>query len=1344
MRLIAKYPLNSCSMQNKFLKYPILVLLMFFMSVAKANTYTVINTSDVGAGSFREAINQANTHIGPDTIKFQIAGTGDHIIQPVSALPLISDTIFFDGFSQSGLNIHNIIIDGSLYPPTSPCILINNNSSFSRFEGIIFKSFTYGVFQSTIGTQYNQIVITNCKFINNPGFGFTINGFINSEISFTEISGNGGHGINLTQTKKCIVKYNSIHDNNGDGILIQDNSTGNIFQKNKSYNNAGNGFFLNGANGSNIIQQNNIYSNNNPGIFISTNILDSILIEDNLIGSDSAWNNKGNNGFGIFIGSNGHKKIYVKNNIIGYNKSGGIFIYSLDSINIVGNHIGTNSLGGNLGNSDDGIKMVGNSAKILIGDGTASGANNIAYNNNDGIENLNGQGDYRQNLFYNNGNKAINLGTVGTGIWGNNSKKTPYISNQSYNDGKFTLIVNSETTDKRIEIYKSDGSLNAIQFITDTITQVNGNIWQTTFSWPNPNESFVLTATGLTNNTSEFGFSIAKCLTVTNTNDEGFGSLRSAIGCANAFTDTSVITFNIHGIGPHIIKPNSELPRILYSTILDGFNNDNKIVLDGSNVPLIRGCLIFGADPFGAPALPGYKSSSMNQLKIINYKGAIYAEAHDVLKITNSDFQDDDAAAHLSLLNDTLIIDNCNILKCKTSFTRGISGSYNTKKIYLLNSIIDSCDNGINMFQEGQDLIVQNNSITNSTADGLFTNLALSSIQITNNHISGNKGVGINISSSAINNVLIKGNIIGLTKDKAIPMPNGAGIRIRSSKASIDSNIISGNLDYGITNVLFSSLKISRNYIGTNANWDNLGNGSDGIYATNNSGNSIIGGNTLDSANIIGYNKGYGINLAYGIIQNNYVGVSRTYENIGNYKSGVMKNGGFAPIRFTGNFIGFNQEHGVENGSYNIFNYNLIGGDSLYDFGNKKWGIKNFNNAIAKGNYIANNDSGGVSVNGSFGKLSQNLFHGDQPKAISHNGGIGNNNQQAATFSSFSQTPSMLTLTGGGIDNDTVEVFLASPTPETAKLYVGNAHVSDGAWSLNIPKGEAYDFQQDAYYVNTATSETNNTSELGSSFLVPVYLCGTPNANKLIESVKICHGDSILIDAGINNVIYRWFYNNQFIASSKILYIKNTGDYRLELEDSYGCISRDTVSLIENPHPTLPKFLMSSEAGKGDKVVVLDISQANPSSLSWDFGNAQVMQVDEYYVLIFEDTGNHVVTLTSHLDQCTISVTQSINIVQESLLPPGSDMIYPYVIKDVKIGPNPNNGIFNITTELAREEKLTVEIINFMGTVVQRTTSENTSLVQTINVNMDTISAGIYTIRVYSNKDSRIFKIIKE
>jgi hypothetical protein len=69
---------------------------------AAAATFTVTNTADSGAGSLRQAILDANTNAGADTIAFDIPGSGVHTITPLTALPHVTESLTIDGYTQPG------------------------------------------------------------------------------------------------------------------------------------------------------------------------------------------------------------------------------------------------------------------------------------------------------------------------------------------------------------------------------------------------------------------------------------------------------------------------------------------------------------------------------------------------------------------------------------------------------------------------------------------------------------------------------------------------------------------------------------------------------------------------------------------------------------------------------------------------------------------------------------------------------------------------------------------------------------------------------------------------------------------------------------------------------------------------------------------------------------------------------------------------------------------------------------------------------------------------------------------------------------------------------------------
>src|SRR5262249_33131650 len=75
---------------------------------------------------------------------------------------------------------------------------------------------------------------------------------------------------------------------------------------------------------------------------------------------------------------------------------------------------------------------------------------------------------------------------------------------------------------------------------------------------------------------SSQGTVAGRLLLVSNTDDDGPGSLREAISDANATPEIDTIFFHILGQGPHRIAPTSPLPPITAPLIIDGYSHGDS------------------------------------------------------------------------------------------------------------------------------------------------------------------------------------------------------------------------------------------------------------------------------------------------------------------------------------------------------------------------------------------------------------------------------------------------------------------------------------------------------------------------------------------------------------------------------------------------------------------------------------------------------------------------------------------------------------------------------------------------------------------------------------------------
>ena len=97
----------------------VLRLAALFLAASRlsALTYSVTNTSDSGAGSLRQAMLDANAHVGADIIDFNVSGAGCDgsgicTIVPATGLPGLSDAVTIDGYTQPGASPNTNALGG--------------------------------------------------------------------------------------------------------------------------------------------------------------------------------------------------------------------------------------------------------------------------------------------------------------------------------------------------------------------------------------------------------------------------------------------------------------------------------------------------------------------------------------------------------------------------------------------------------------------------------------------------------------------------------------------------------------------------------------------------------------------------------------------------------------------------------------------------------------------------------------------------------------------------------------------------------------------------------------------------------------------------------------------------------------------------------------------------------------------------------------------------------------------------------------------------------------------------------------------------------------------------------
>jgi titin len=247
------------------------------------------------------------------------------------------------------------------------------------------------------------------------------------------------------------------------------------------------------------------------------------------------------------------------------------------------------------------------------------------------------------------------------------------------------------------------------------------------------------------------------------------------------------------------------------------------------------------------------------------------------------------------------------------------------------------------------------------------------------NLISGNDGPGVLIFDQSARGEAVAGNYIGTTLDGSAALPNqGDGVKIdgspqntiggspscqltgkpkckKNEEPMISANLISGNVKNGVEISGQTATKdmVIGNLIGLDAGGSvAVGNGMDGVFIDNASGNRIGGTRKGDGNIISGNTMGIALNPSIvgqggnkNTIQGNYIGTSQSgSQAVPNRQSGIY-------VSAPGNTIGGASAKGCA-GPCNLISGN--GGDGVF--------VASVRKTVVQGNYLGTDLSGSSAL----------------------------------------------------------------------------------------------------------------------------------------------------------------------------------------------------------------------------------------------------------------------------------------------------------------------------------------------------------------------------------------------
>jgi hypothetical protein len=298
------------------------------------------------------------------------------------------------------------------------------------------------------------------------------------------------------------------------------------------------------------------------------------IFEGNYIGTDTTGTMPRSNGLaGIYTFGPGSRiggTNAAARNVISGNGTHGVVFLGLGH-RVLGNFIGVGASGSNpLGNGQSGVFFFAGGTQHSVGDGTAAGANVIAYNGASGVALRGVQCLIEGNSLYANAGLGIDLGTdgitlndVGDGDAGPNGLQNfPVLTAATLSSSNLMVVgaLNSGTNKiYRLDFYSNPachtsgyGEGKRHLGFTNVMTDGNANASFRAVFPPLGGELYMTaTATDSNGNTSEFSLcrqaTQAGTNTVTNLNSSGPGSLAQAIADSN---NGETINFSVTGTIP--------------------------------------------------------------------------------------------------------------------------------------------------------------------------------------------------------------------------------------------------------------------------------------------------------------------------------------------------------------------------------------------------------------------------------------------------------------------------------------------------------------------------------------------------------------------------------------------------------------------------------------------------------------------------------------------------------------------------------------------------------------------------------------------------------------------------
>ncbi|MEL6254989.1 MAG: T9SS type A sorting domain-containing protein [Bacteroidota bacterium] len=243
----------------------------------------------------------------------------------------------------------------------------------------------------------------------------------------------------------------------------------------------------------------------------------------------------------------------------------------------------------------------------------------------------------------------------------------------------------------------------------------------------------------------------------------------------------------------------------------------------------------------------------------------------------------------------------------------------------------------------------------------------------------------------------------------------------------------------------------------------------------------------------------------------------------------------------------------------------------------------------------------------------------------------------------------------------------------------------------------------------------------------------TLSSQVLIQTNNLCPGDnngsiSTTITGGVAPYMISW--NTAPPVTEGTISNLPAGQYTMMVTDDIGCVKLLNTTITEPPAIGI-QFMDSSEtaaAAMNGSIEAIASGGTPPYTYSWSNGESTAF-IDSLssasYSLTITDANNCVFTDSVQLGQWAVGIENE----------------FEAAISQLRISPNPSNGIFMLDLELSKRQELSLEVLDLQGKLLFAKSFPQSQILQE-EILLDHLGSGLYFVRISSSLGSTSRKLM--